>query len=78
MTQPSPPSTVDDLRKAREAEWGVYVALGPIDIGGCRAFNAGDPVPVSHVAGHVVGEDQVAKTTTKAGQQAVAENTPKG
>ncbi|MEI4273924.1 hypothetical protein TEK04_19560 [Klenkia sp. LSe6-5] len=77
----SEPSTVDELRKAQVAEYGTYVALGPIDINGTRAFNAGDPVPVSHVERGVVGTDQVAKTSSKAGQAiAVAgtDTTPKG
>lgn len=52
------------------AEYGTYVALGPIDIDGARAFNAGDPVPVSHVARGVVAESAVAKTTTQAGRVA--------
>jgi hypothetical protein len=46
-------------RAAREAEWGTYVAIGVISIGGVRAFNPGDPVPVSHVTSGVVSEDEV-------------------
>lgn len=76
MTQPSPPTTVEDLRKAREAEWGTYVALVPIDLDGVRAFNPGDPVPVTHVTGGVVGDDLVAKTTTKAGRAAAGIDDP--
>ena len=68
----SEPTTVDELRKAQQAEWGTYVALGPIDINGTRAFNAGDPVPVGHVTAGVVGTDQVAKTTSKAAQAVAA------
>lgn len=41
--------TIEDYAKAQEAEYGTYVANGPIFYGGARAFNAGDPVPVSHV-----------------------------
>jgi hypothetical protein len=69
MTAPIP-ATAADLAAAREAEYGQYVALQPIDIGGARAFNAGDAVPVSHVEGGVVRADQVAKTSTKAGREA--------
>lgn len=64
----SEPTTVEELRKAQAAEYGTYVATGPIDIGGTRAFNLGDPVPVSHIERGVVAADQVVKTTTKAGQ----------
>lgn len=58
--------TTEEYRKAQAAEWGTYVAVEAIDINGARAFNAGDPVPVSHVTGGVVAESSVAKTTTKA------------
>jgi hypothetical protein len=71
------PATVADLREAQAREYGQYVALGPIDIDGGRAFNEGDPVPASHVERGVVREDQVAKITTKAGRAAagIDENT---
>lgn len=71
--------TLEEYRKAQETEWGTYVAREPIDILGARAFNVGDPVPASHVEGGLVTDAQVAKTTTKAGQQVVASVTePKG
>ncbi len=71
------PATADDMRQAIAAEYGAYVALGPIDIDGGRAFNEGDPVPVSHVERGVVAPEQVAKITTKAGRAAagIDENT---
>lgn len=69
--------TVEQYRKEQEAEWGAYVATRAIDIAGARAFNVGDPVPASHVERGVVPADRVAKTTTKAGQAAVA-TTEKG
>lgn len=48
--------------KAQQAiEWGTYVATGPIDIGGVRAFNEGQEVPVSHVTSGLVEQDQVRK-----------------
>jgi hypothetical protein len=62
--------TVEEYLAAQKAEWGTYVATQPIDIGGARAFNTGDPVPVSHVENKVVPQDSVAKTTTKAAQAA--------
>lgn len=36
-------------KAAREAEWGTWVASGPIHIGNALAFNDGDPVPASTV-----------------------------
>lgn len=69
MTQPA---TAEDQREAQEKEYGVYVATETIFIGGARAFNVGDPVPVSHVEREnpPVNKDQVAKVTTKAGRAA--------
>lgn len=67
----APAGTVDEVRKAQLAEWGVYVAVEPINIGGVRAFNVGEAVPVSHVERGVVGAEQVAKRGTKAAQAAV-------
>ena len=66
----SAPTTADDLRQQLAAEYGTYVATQPIDIKGARAFNVGDPVPVSHIERGVVDESAVAKTTTKAGREA--------
>lgn len=66
--------TDEELRQAQEAEYGTYVATQPIDIGGARAFNIGDPVPVSHVERGVVSDEHVAKQTTKAGKAAIEQN----
>lgn len=63
--------TADELRQAQVREWSQYVAVEPIDIGGARAFNPGDPVPAGHVERGVVDQSQVAKTTTKAAARAV-------
>jgi hypothetical protein len=71
----SQPTTIDEYKAAQAAEWGKYVAAEPIDIDGARAFNAGDPVPASHVERGVVGKSQVteaakaeaAKTSEKKG-----------
>jgi hypothetical protein len=65
--------TPEEFRAAQVAEYGTYVATEPIYIDGARAFNAGDPVPVSHVERKVVAESQVAKRTTKAGKAATGE-----
>lgn len=58
MTTPTP---TEAYRDAQAAEYGVYVAAEDIFIGGGRAFNEGDPVPVSHVDRGVVTKDQVKK-----------------
>lgn len=63
----SEPITAAEHQAAIEAEYGTYVATQVIHIGGARAFNPGDPVPVSHVTRGVVSAHQVAKTT-KAGR----------
>lgn len=58
----------EEYRQQQAAEYGTYVANKPIDFGGARAFNPGDPVPVSHVDRGLVSADDVEKTTTKAGK----------
>jgi len=37
---------------AQAEEYGTYVANRPIDVNGTRAYNTGDPVPVSNVKKH--------------------------
>lgn len=59
------PATAEELRAAQEAEYGTYVAKEQIKIGGALAFNAGDPVPVSHVKRGIVANSQVEKATTE-------------
>ncbi len=59
-------ATVDEYLAAQRAEWGQYVAAGPIDIGTARAFNEGDPVPASHVDRGVVSAAQVKKVASAA------------
>lgn len=58
MTDPAPHGTSDQYEQAQQAEWSRYVALVPIDFYGTRAFNPGDPVPVSAVveSGDPTGE----------------------
>lgn len=53
--------TAADAAAAIAAEYGTYTAAGPILIDGVRAFNEGDPVPVSHVTRGLVHESQVRK-----------------
>ena len=68
----------EELRQAQAAEYGTYVATQNIEINGARAFNIGDPVPVSHVKRGVVAEDSVAKASTKAAKAAVEQNPTTG
>jgi hypothetical protein len=69
MTETPDVGLTDELaayQAGQVAEWGVYVARGPIDIEGARAFNAGDPVPVSHVVRGVVTLDLVRRVDEQA------------
>jgi hypothetical protein len=76
---PDSPTTAAEFREEQAKEYGVYVANQAIFIDGARAFNAGDPVPVSHVERGVVSVDEVVKSSTKAGQALVANTSePKG
>lgn len=73
MSEATP--TLEGYTAEQVAEWSKYVATEPIFIDGARAFNAGDPVPVSHVERGVVRKDQVAGANTKA---AAAAQNPEG
>lgn len=64
-------SPAEQHAAALAKEYGEYVATSTIYIDGARSFNTGDPVPASHVSRGVVSPEQVAKQSTKAGQQAV-------
>ena len=72
------PDAIDDqaLAAAQAKEYGTYVAVQTIFIGGARAFNVGDAVPEGHVKDGKVPEDAVVKKNTKAGQAAIAETVP--
>jgi hypothetical protein len=62
-----------DARRAEQAkEYGKYVAKERIVIDGALAFNAGDPVPVSHVErdNAPVSRDQVVGANTQAAKAA--------
>ena len=69
--------TAEQYAQALADEYSTYVAVTAIDIDGARAFNVGDPVPVSHVErdGAPVRQDQVKKVTTKAGREAAGTTT---
>ena len=66
-------SEAEEFQKAQHALWNEYVAVQPIDIGGARAFNVGDPVPKTHVEAGLVPDDAVARRTTKAAQAVTGE-----
>lgn len=59
-------ATLEGYTDEQRREYGKYVATEAIFIGNARAFNPGDPVPVSHVENGVVRKDQVAGANTKA------------
>jgi hypothetical protein len=77
---PGDPVTAEQLREAQVKEYGQYVALGPIDHDGARAYNAGDPVPTSNVdRWDYHGRGLVAKRGTKDANAAVEQaNQPPG
>lgn len=62
----SEPTTAAEQQAAIQTEYGTYVAAKVITIAGARAFNPGDPVPVSHVKNKIVTEDQVTKAKAPA------------
>jgi hypothetical protein len=49
MSQPH--GTASEYEQAQRDEWSRFVAIVPIDYYGVRAYNPGDPVPVSAVEG---------------------------
>ena len=57
------PNTAADALSEREAEYGRYRANQAILLNGVRAFNEGDPVPVSHVTRKIVSKDLVDDVT---------------
>jgi len=54
----APHGTADQYEQRQDEEWQRYVAVVPIDFYGMRAYNPGDPVPVSAVveSGDPTGE----------------------
>ena len=44
------PGTAEERRTQVVREYGQWVALEPIDHGGARAYNVGDPVPAGNVS----------------------------
>jgi len=59
MSEPNPAQTAAEYREAQIREYSTYKAAVPIDINGVRAFNVGDPVPVSHVEQGVLSQAEV-------------------
>jgi hypothetical protein len=51
VTSPDP-NDWETHRQNQIVEYGTYVASSPIDVGGVRAYNVGDPVPISNVEEH--------------------------
>ena len=58
-TKPKEPTIAEKLSApiaedlaAQATEYGTYVAVSPIDVDGVRAYNTGDPVPLSNVKAH--------------------------
>ncbi len=49
--QSSAASTADEYASEQAREYGKYVARVGIDFHGTRAYNVGDPVPISAVEG---------------------------
>lgn len=70
------------FRREQAREYGTYVANTTIFIGTARAFNVGDPVPVSHVERGVVSLEDVDKVAAVATEPVKAEKAtttePKG
>ena len=67
MTTPDPLADGRALREAQAVEYGAWVAIEQIYVGGALAYNPGDAVPTSNVKAH--GYDKlnvVAKSTSKA------------
>lgn len=70
--------TAEAQAEAVRKEYGAYVALQPIDHDGVRAYNTGDPVPVSNVELHGYLEaGKVAKVGTKKAVEASPASTTK-
>jgi len=51
--------SLEEFQAHQAAVWGKYVAKDTIFVHGARAFNAGDPVPISHVESGLVDKSQV-------------------
>jgi hypothetical protein len=74
-TTPAAVATAEERRAAVQEEYSTWVAAGPIDHDGVRAYNTGDPVPASNVAAHKYDEQGwVVKRSTKAGGEAIAQS----
>jgi hypothetical protein len=69
---PADPVTAEARREEVRKEYSTYLALGPIDHDGVRAYNTGDAVPASNAErwGYLE-RGLVAKRTTKAGEATV-------
>lgn len=70
---PTPEELLQQELAKQQTEWGTYRAAAPIYIDGVRAFNPGDPVPVSHVTSGVVASNQVSQASTEQAESAPQE-----
>ncbi len=50
-SEPPAPTTAQQYAERQVQEWGKYRAAVAIDFYGTRAYNVGDPVPISAVEG---------------------------
>lgn len=68
-------TTPESYDAQQKAEYGKYVAVEQIYIGGALAFNPGDPVPASTVDrdDSPIRKEQVAGAKTKAAEAATKE-----
>jgi hypothetical protein len=72
----APHGTAGQYEQAQRQEWSRYIATVPIDFYGTRAYNPGDPVPVSAVEGDTAWIDPAWVTTRDSGQTVESQTTP--
>lgn len=66
-------SQADAHADAIAKEYGQFVARDAIDVGGARAFNAGDPVPASSVESGAIPRELVVGASTKTAKAVTSE-----
>lgn len=69
-------SSVEDYAAALAAEYGTYVATQPIVINGVRAYNEGNPVPVSNVEQYGYAEQGLVRRTDEPAPEPVVAPEP--
>lgn len=74
VATPTEQAEWEERRAAQMKEYGLWVAVQPIDHGTARAYNIGDPVPISNVERHGYDADGlVAKRSSKEGKRALGQ-----